>query len=79
MNFLSTSHGQIAREALIEALTHIDVDELQTAIQTLQYDKQSRFLPLLENSMCSPFCADDTDPRSAINVLERCVLHFILS
>jgi hypothetical protein len=44
----------IAREALIEALTHIDVDELQAAIQTLQYDKQSRFLPLLENSMCGP-------------------------
>ena len=70
---------QIAQEALIEALTHIDVDELQAAIQTLQYDKQSRFLPLLENSMCGPLCADDTDTCSAIEVVERCVLHLIPS
>jgi len=64
---------QIAREALVEALAHIDVDELQVAIQTLQHDKQSRFLPTLETSRCSPLCADDTDPRSAIEGLERCV------
>jgi len=43
-----------AREALIEALTHVDVDELQVAIQTMQNDKQSRFLPMLDNSVCSP-------------------------
>ena len=62
---------KIAREALVEALTHIDVDEIQVAIQTLQRDKQSRFLPMLETSRCSPLCADDTDPCSAIEGLER--------
>ena len=75
MNFLSTSHGSVAQEALIEALTHIDVDELQAVIQTLQYDKQSRFLLSLANSMCGPLCAYDSDTCSVIEVLERCVLY----
>ena len=63
----------IAREALVEALTHIDMDELQVAIQTLQHDKQSRFLPMLEISMSSRLCANDSDVCSAIEGLERCV------
>jgi hypothetical protein len=70
---------QIAREALIEGLTHIDVDELQAAIETLRHDKQSRFLPLLENSMCNPLWADNTDTCSVIEVLERCVLRYVSS
>jgi hypothetical protein len=40
-----------AQEALIEALTHVDADELRVAIQTLEVDKQSRFLPRLDNGV----------------------------
>ncbi|KAH9968988.1 hypothetical protein BC827DRAFT_302021 [Russula dissimulans] len=40
-----------AQEALVEALTHVDVDELEAVIQTMQNDKQSRFLPVLDNSI----------------------------
>jgi hypothetical protein len=42
-----------AREALIEALTHVDTDELQAAVQSLEDDKQSRFLPMLDNGVYS--------------------------
>jgi hypothetical protein len=41
-----------AQEALLEALTHVDADELRVAIQTLEVDKQSRFLPKLDNGVC---------------------------
>lgn len=41
----------IAQEALFEALTHVDADELRVAIQTLEVDKQSRFLPKLDNGV----------------------------
>jgi hypothetical protein len=40
-----------AQEALLEALTHVDADELRVAIQTLEVDKQSRFLPKLDNGV----------------------------
>ena len=40
-----------AQEALIEVLTHVDADELRVAIQTLEVDKQSRFLPKLDNGV----------------------------
>lgn len=40
-----------AQEALFEALTHVDADELRVAIQTLEVDKQSRFLPKLDNAI----------------------------
>jgi len=40
-----------AQEALIEALTHVDADELRVAIQILEADKQSRFLPKLDNGV----------------------------
>ncbi len=40
-----------AQEALFEALTHVDADELRVAIQTLEVDKQSRFLPKLDNGV----------------------------
>ena len=42
-----------AQEALIEALTHVDADELQVAIKTLEDNKQSRFLPVLDNGVFS--------------------------
>ncbi|KAI0304910.1 hypothetical protein BC826DRAFT_23029 [Russula brevipes] len=38
-----------AREALIEGLTHVAVDELRAVIQTLQDDKQSRFFYMFDN------------------------------
>lgn len=48
-----------AQEALFETLTYVDADELRVAIQTLEMDKQSRFLPRLDN---------------AIDVLQKCVV-----
>jgi hypothetical protein len=48
----ATNHPPTAREVIIEALTHVSVDELQAAIQTLQEERQSRFLPMLDNSVC---------------------------
>jgi hypothetical protein len=41
----------IAEEVLFEALIHVDADELQIAIQTLEADKQSQFLPKLDNGV----------------------------
>ena len=40
-----------AQEALFEALTHVDADELRVAMQTLEIDKQTRFLPKLDNGV----------------------------
>lgn len=40
-----------AQETLIEALTHADADELRVAIQTLEVDKQSQFVPKLDNGV----------------------------
>jgi hypothetical protein len=62
------------QEALVEALTHVDADELQVAIQALADDKQSRFLPVLDNGVCSLLRVDnDSYPYSAIEGLQRCV------
>ncbi len=40
-----------AQEALVEALTHVDANELRVALQALEVDKQSQFLPKLEKSV----------------------------
>jgi hypothetical protein len=40
-----------AQEALFEALIHVDADELRVAIQTLEVDRQSLFLPKLDNGV----------------------------
>ena len=51
MHLLDTSHNPVAQEALIEALTYVDSDRLQTALRTLEDDKQSRFLIMLDNGV----------------------------
>jgi hypothetical protein len=52
LNFPALSHAPTAPEAIIEALTHVSTDELQATIRALQEEKPSRFLPMLESSMC---------------------------
>jgi hypothetical protein len=62
------------QEALIEALTQVDADELQAAIRALEDDRQSRFLLVLDNGVCSLLWVDnDSDHCSAIEGLQRCV------
>ncbi|KAH9982444.1 hypothetical protein BGW80DRAFT_1453333 [Lactifluus volemus] len=55
-------HAPTAREAIIEVLTHVSTDELQTTIRALQEERSSRFLPMLEKTID----ALEMDIRSAV-------------